>query len=321
MRLFSERRTDVLAAPDWPAFFALFERAFVEDLGAALDWSDRFNRLRARDCNVLSSLLVAGCVERATSATRGGCARPVACLDLLGTPNLFDSLAVVRQFVYDERRCTMAELLAALDADWRGHEALRARIRRDGRFFGNDDPLSDEIARAVHATAARFADARRDLYGNAVFFGNHTGYNDNFAAFGRLTPATPDGRAAGDPLAFGSGAANGHDRAGPTARLLSAARMDPTGVMCGTSILNLSLDEALVRDDERFEKLVTLVEAYFREGGLHLQLNHVSREELLDAKAHPEDHASLRVRVSGFSAYFTTLAPTIQDDVIARTEH
>ena len=94
--------------------------------------------------------------------------------------------------------------------------------------------------------------------------------------------------------------------------------MDPTGVMCGTSILNLSLDEALVRDDETFEKLVTLVEAYFREGGLHLQLNHVSREELLDAKAHPEDHASLRVRVSGFSAYFTRLAETIQDDIVAR---
>ena len=57
------------------------------------------------------------------------------------------------------------------------------------------------------------------------------------------------------------------------------------------------------------------------EGGLHLQLNRVSREELLDAKAHPERHASLRVRVSGFSAYFTTLAPAIQDDVLARTIH
>lgn len=321
VRLFAERRAEVLAAPDWPAFLALFEESFLRDLGAALDWSDRFNRLRARDCNVLSSLLVAGCVERAESATRGGASRTIACLDLLGTPNLFDSLAVVRQFVYDERRCTMAELLAALDADWRGHEALRARIRRDGRFFGNDDPFPDGIARAVHAMAARFADARRDLLGRPVFFGNHTGYNDNFAAFGALTPATPDGRAAGDPLAFGSGAANGRDRAGPTATLLSAAHMDPTGAMCGTSILNLSLDESLVRDDGTFEKLVTLVEAYFREGGLHLQLNRVSREELLDAKAHPERHGSLRVRVSGFSAFFTTLSGTIQDDVIARTVH
>ena len=121
--------------------------------------------------------------------------------------------------------------------------------------------------------------------------------------------------------AFGSGAANGRDRAGPTATLLSAARMDPTGALCGTSILNLSLDESLVRDDGTFEKLVTLVEAYFREGGLHLQLNRVSREELLDAKAHPERHGSLRVRVSGFSAFFTTLSGTIQDDVIARTVH
>ena len=101
-------------------------------------------------------------------------------------------------------------------------------------------------------------------------------------------------------------------------KLVSA---EDTVVVPGDVSWALSLDEALVRDDERFEKVVTLVETYFREGGLHLQLNHVSREELLDAKAHPEDHASLRVRVSGFSAYFTTLAPTIQDDVIARTEH
>ena len=76
-----------------------------------------------------------------------------------------------------------------------------------------------------------------------------------------------------------------------------------------------------MRDDGTFEKLVALVEAYFREGGLHLQLNRVSREELLDAKAHPERHASLRVRVSGFSAYFTALSPAIQDDVVARTVH
>ncbi len=97
--------------------------------------------------------------------------------------------------------------------------------------------------------------------------------------------------------------------------------MDPTGVTCGTSILNLSVSEPTVRNEESFEKFVDLVETYFREGGLHLQLNHVSREELLDARAHPEDHASLRVRVSGFSACFTTLSPAIQDDIVARTVH
>ncbi|MBQ6104283.1 MAG: hypothetical protein IJL06_11500, partial [Kiritimatiellae bacterium] len=321
VRLLSERRADVLAAPDWPSFFALFKEEFLRDLGEALDWSDRFNRLRARDGNVLSSLVLHGCVEDAVPCTRGGCDRTVSCFDLLGTPNLFDSLAVVRQFVYEEKRIAMSELLAALDANWRGHEALRAEIRRDARFFGSADPFSDEIARAVHGVAARFADARRDLYGRPVFVGNHTGYNDNFAAFGRITPATPDGRAAGDALSFGSGPASGRDRGGPTGALLSAARMDPTGVTCGTSILNLSVSEPTVRNEESFEKLVDLVETYFREGGLHLQLNHVSREELLDAKAHPEDHASLRVRVSGFSAYFTTLSPAIQDDILARTVH
>ena len=85
--------------------------------------------------------------------------------------------------------------------------------------------------------------------------------------------------------------------------------------------INLSVDEAVVQNDESFEKLVSLVETYFREGGLHVQLNHVSAEVLRAAKKDPDRYKSVRVRVSGFSAYFVGLKEAIQDDVIARTEH
>ena len=134
-----------------------------------------------------------------------------------------------------------------------------------------------------------------------------------------MTQATPDGRVAGSALLFGSGQSDGKDTDGVTSHLLAVAHMDPTGIMCGNSIMNLSVDEATVRDDEGFEKLVSLIEIYFREGGLHIQLNHVAAEDLIAAKKEPDKYKSIRVRVSGFSATFVKLSEAIQDNVIART--
>ena len=315
----TERRAEVLAAPDFDAFYAIYEEELFRDLETILDWSNRFNILRSRDCNVLTSLFLAGCIERATSVTQGGAARARSCNHFMGSTNLIDSLAVIRQFVYEEKRCTMAELLAALDADWQGHEELRTAILKHGKFFGNNDDFSNAIAHRFYTSVYAFASERTDLFGNHIDYGNLTGYNPHFAWLGALTPATPDGRVAGSALLFGGGQSNGKDRDGITSHLLSVAHMDPTGIMCGDSIMNLSVDEATVRNEESFDKLVTLVETYFREGGLHLQLNHVSAEELIAAQKDPDKYKSLRVRVSGFSAHFVDLAESIQENVIART--
>jgi len=97
--------------------------------------------------------------------------------------------------------------------------------------------------------------------------------------------------------------------------------MDTTGIMCVDTIMNLSVEEETVQNDESFDKLVSLIETYFQAGGLHIQLNHVSREDLLAAKLEPDKYKSLRVRVSGFSASFVKLDERIQDNVIARTEY
>ena len=146
-------------------------------------------------------------------------------------------------------------------------------------------------------------------------------YNQHFAWFGALTGATPDGRVAGSALTFGSGQSYGKDTDGVTSHLLSVAQMDTTGIMTGNTIMNLTVDEQTVSNDASFEKLVLLVETFFKQGGLHIQLNHVSAEVLRAAKKDPDRYKSVRVRVSGFSAYFVGLKKSIQDDVIARTEH
>ena len=313
------RREEVLACQDFDSFYAVYEQELFRDLETILAYSNRFNMLRSRDCNVLTSLFMDGCIEHAVSVTQGGASRARWCANFMGSTNLIDSLSVIRQFVYEEKHCTMAELLAALDADWKGYEDLRTEILRKGKFFGNNDELSNAIAHRFYTSVYNFAEGRTDIFGHALNYGNLTGYRIHFANYGALTQATPDGRIAGSALLFGSGQSEGKDRDGMTSHLLSVAHMDPTGIMCGNSIMNFSVDESVVRNEESFEKLVSLIEIYFLEGGLHVQLNHVSAEDLIAAKKNPDQYKSIRVRVSGFSATFVKLEDSIQDNVIART--
>jgi formate C-acetyltransferase len=318
-RLFRLRREELCACGSWDEFRALFEREFHGDMAEVFAWCDRFNEIRSRDCNVLSALFLKGCIANAESPTRGGCSRSIPQIFLMGTPNLIDSLCIVKQFVFDERRCTMPELVAALAADWKGHEALRGEITRHGKFYGANDPFTNGMAQFVHTSLARFAERRRDRHGLKYDFGNLMGYNEHIGFFGALTGATPDGRKAGEPLSFGCGPAMNHGPAAATSQLLAAAKMDPEHVMCGGAIMNLTVSPTVLTNDTDFEMLVVLVETYFREGGIHLQLNHISRETLIDAQRHPEKYPDLRVRVSGFSGYFVRMSKSIQDEIIART--
>ena len=318
-RLFSSCRDEVLACRTWNEFEALFEREFHRDLEEAEGYAWFFNDLRAKDCNVLSALFLSGCIERAKSPTRGGLTRGWGMLMTIGMSNLIDSLIIVRQFVFDEKRCSMRRLADALATNWRFDEKLHDEIRRDGVFYGENEPRSNAMARFVHESMARFVKGRRDYFGEPYVFGNHVGYHDHGAIFGRLVGATPDGRSAGEFLSFGCGPASGRGSGAATSILLSVAQMDPTRLMCGSPVLNLSVSPSVVTDDGDFEKLVILVETYFRKGGQHIQLNHVSRETLIDAQKHPEKYANLRVRVSGFSGYFVRFKKTIQDEILART--
>ena len=96
--------------------------------------------------------------------------------------------------------------------------------------------------------------------------------------------------------------------------------MDPENVLKGPFVCNVNIDSELMTNDENFEKTVDLFETYFKMGGIHFQLNYVTRETLLEARKNPESHSSLRVRVSGFSEYFCKLREEIQDDIIDRTD-
>ncbi len=317
---FFNRSDDVIKAKAFDDFYDIFREEMFKDLQEADRIGKGFQTIRSRDCNLVSNMLIDGCIENAKSVTRGGTNTYIAVGLLIGISNVIDSLSVTKQLVFDEKRITMEQLIDALRNNWKGFEDLREYILKKGMFFGNDDDCSNDIAHRFFKSLDSWNNGDNYLKKKLVF-GDLIGYNQHNKFFGNNTKATPDGRFDGDMTNFGIGQSEGKDRNGLTALLSSVAKCDPYSVLTGPSVTNVLLDEQLVRDDESFEKLVYLFEAYFKMGGTHFQLTYVSKEDLINAKKSPDKYRNLRVRVSGFSDYFVFLNEDLQDEIIQRTAH
>ena len=316
--LFHKKSESIIDVKSFDEFYEIFEKEMFSDLKKIYDYDDKYNLLRARDINYLSSLFFNGCIENAKSLTQGGGDVVVASPMLIGITNVIDSLITVKQFVFDEKLLSLRELTDALKADWQGYEDLRTVILKKGMFFGNDDDLSNSVAQRLYESFYNYLKDKRNVFGYHWLIGDLLGYNEHHKWFGEKTLATPDGRFAGDLLKFGIGQSEGRDRGGLTALLNSIASLDKNAISCGATVTNISLDEQLIKNDEYFDKTVEF-ETYFKNGGVHFQLTYVSKDDLLAAKKNPENYGNLRVRVTGFSDYFVRLADSIQDDIIERT--
>lgn len=136
---------------------------------------------------------------------------------------------------------------------------------------------------------------------------------------GMQTGATPDGRLAGTPVADGVSPSAGCDVNGPTSAANSVAKLDH-GIASNGTLFNMKFHPSALKGASGIEGFIALIRAFFDQKGMHMQFNVVSRETLRDAQLHPENYKSLVVRVAGYSALFTTLSRSLQDDIINRTE-
>ena len=319
--LFYKKAEEILRARDFEEYYQIFLRELLSDLDKAYEYDDKYNKERAKDINYLSSIFFQGCIEKAKSLTQGAGDIVIAAPMCIGIVNAIDSLIVVKQFVFDEKILSMESLIDAMQKNWSGYEELKVIIKKKGDFFGNDTVRSNTIAQRLYADLYEYLKDKKNVFGYQWLIGDLIGYNEHHKWFGEKMGATPDGRMAGEALKFGLGQSEGRDRNGLTALLNSIAKLDPNGIGCGTTVTNVTIDEQLVKNDDNFEKTVDMFETYFKNGGVHFQLTYVSKEDLISAKEMPEDYKNLRVRVSGFSDYFVRLQESIQDDIIARTEH
>jgi formate C-acetyltransferase len=183
--------------------------------------------------------------------------------------------------------------------------------------FGNDNDEVDLFAREAAYTYTKPLLQYRNPRGGQF----HAGLYPVSAnvPLGAQTGATPDGRLAGVPVADGVSPTAGKDVNGPTAAANSVSKLDH-GIASNGTLFNQKFHPSALSGDEGLDNFVSLIRTYFDRKGSHVQFNVVSRETLLDAQKHPENYKHLVVRVAGYSALFTTLSKSLQDDIIRRTE-
>jgi formate C-acetyltransferase len=299
--------------------FSAFVVMLARRLDAAADGNDAIEAAH-RECRPtpLLSLLVGGCIETGRDVTAGGARYDSSGMQGVGLADVADSLAAIERLVFVEKRMSLGELMAAVDADFAGHDVLRARLRTRLGRYGRDDGAAEiwaaRVARAYCALVRGHRNPRGGAYAPGFWsMTTHIG-------FGSRLRALPSGRLAGEPLADGVSPANGADDRGPTASLMAACRACGPDVGNGLA-LNEKLDPWFVQGERGTRLMDGLTRGYFAAGGMQVQYNIIDAAVLRDAKAHPERYRDLVVRISGYSAYFNDLTEEMKDDIIARTSH
>ncbi len=206
----------------------------------------------------------------------------------------------------------------AIDPDKKArYQEIKRLIDETCPKYGNDIYEADMFARDVANTYTKEVEKYKN-YRGGIFQAGLYPVSAN-VPLGAQTGATPDGRLAFTPIADGIGPASGRDVKGPTATANSVAKLDQ-GIASNGTLLNQKFHPSALAGMSGLTKFVALIRSYFDQKGMHMQFNVVTRETLLDAQKNPEKYKTLVVRVAGYSALFTTLSRSLQDDIINRTE-
>jgi len=277
------------------------------------------------------SCLVRGCAERGRDVTQGGAELSFTTIEAVTFATTVDSLLAIKYLVFDAQKCSMAELIAALRDNWKGHETLQAWARFRAPKYGRDDDAADAMARAVmtvwtdetwkHTTRSTGRRFRPGMLSWNYWVGD-----------GYVMAASADGRPQGQFLSNAICPSNGADIAGPTANANSVGKAlagnltdgdwgDYRNLLPNGASHTMTFSPALLRDREHREKFKAFLRGYCRNGGTALQVNVIDADTLRDAQRHPENYRHLLVRVTGYNAYFTSIGRELQDEIIARETH
>lgn len=295
------------------SFEALYQKTLVNCervLDAKLDKTRRGGRIfhRVTRFPIFSSTL-GDCLKNHADFTMGGARYHDDYQLLFGLPNIVDSLMAIKTLVFDQRKYTLAEYLSAVRANWEGYEEMRVEATQcHGWGDGTEDATA--LATRFNNDLYHVFQKKEGTYGGRVHMG-HLTYTE-IRWWGEKTLATPDGRRSGEY--FAQGLTPSRLKRIPCVNdvINSMACLDPS-TMAANSVVNIILPSKIPLDRcEGFLRAVatTAVQS--------LQLNCTTKEELLDAQKHPERYPHLIVRVTGFSAKFTSLSREWQDEVITR---
>lgn len=265
------------------------------------------------------SAVIDDCMDKGMDVTAGGAHYNLSGIQMIQVANLADSLAAIKELVYDKKKVDASHLEKALQNNFVGDEVLRQMLLHRVPKYGNDVAWVDELG-AKWALYFREQLRQYKNYRNGPY---HTGMYTVSAhvPMGQNVGASADGRFAQDPLADGGlSAVYGRDIQGPTAVLKSVSKMDNSCTTNG-GLLNMKFLPDFFKTEAGITKFCNFLRAFVDLEVPHIQFNVVSKENLLDAQKHPDQYRSLTVRVAGYTAYFTELAGDLQNEIIARTSY
>ena len=262
------------------------------------------------------STITLDCISKAKDYNAGGARYNTNYIQGVGIGTVTDAMAALKYHVFDKKTVTMTELMQALEDNFEGHEALRARLLLKTPKYGNDDDYADNIMGQIFETYSDLVKGRPTYRGGQYRINMLP--TTSHVYFGSVIGATPDGRYAYKPLSEGISPVQGADHHGPTAVVNSAAKMDH--LRTGGTLLNQKFTPSLVKGENGLRMMGNLVRAYFDKDGHHIQFNVVDKATLLAAQKDPEAYRDLIVRVAGYSDYFRNLDRELQNEIIARTE-
>ena len=261
------------------------------------------------------SVLTDDCIAKGLNYHNGGPRYNATYIQGVGIGTLTDALTAIKCHVFDKQNVTMAELIAALKANFVGFEPLQNKLEHSTPRYGQDDDYADTLATEVFNIYFDLINGRPNTKGGQ--------YRVNLLPttvhvyFGQMTGALPHGRKAGLPLSDGISPSQGTESYGPTAVIKSAAKLDHSRT--GGTLLNMKFSPQML-EGEGLDKLAMLIRSYFKLDGHHIQFNVVNKETLLGAQKNPQRYKDLIVRVAGYSDYFVDLGEDLQNEIIARTE-
>ena len=365
-KLISIQTGDVEKMSTFEEFYNAYKQQMNYMIGLMVNADNAIDVAHAERCPLpFLSSMVDDCMKRGKTVQEGGAVYNFTGPQGFGVANMADGLFAVKKLVFEEKKITMGQLKAALEADFgRGitpetAEAVTVQIVKELKAAGKQaDP--DQVAQILKSVLSSGLSSEkkaeyekiRELILDQPKFGNDISEIDEFARdvaytytkplesfrnprggqyqaglypvsanvpLGAQTGATPDGRYAHTPVADGVSPSAGRDTHGPTAAANSVARLDHYIASNGT-LFNQKFHPSALAGRQGLENFAALIRAYFDQKGSHMQFNVVSRETLLDAQKNPENYKHLVVRVAGYSALFTTLSRSLQDDIINRTE-
>lgn len=264
----------------------------------------------------LMSSITDDCVAKGSDISQDGARYVFHQLLVTGFSAAVDSLMVIKKLIYEDKRFTLTELRDILNNNWAGYEDLQAEIINKIPKYGNDIDEVDNIAIKVLDDFADYVSRRNEKDGR-IFFVSGIGTFENYAALGRDIGATPDGRIKGDALAPNFSPTPGVDINGPTATIKSATKSDLLRYYSGTP-LDLAINSRDVEGEAGIRRLASLIKSFCKLKGQILTITSTNVADLMDAKINPEKHKSLRVRMGGLSAYFISMSPVQQDNIIKR---